>query len=98
MSIRYLCIGIYKFVDENKHLYIAEYMFAIVNILWDITVITIGKHVHANILMCIGVYRFLDVNNCNKIIVVDKFVLPMRIRLLAYTNDSTGIYVHMYCR
>ena len=37
---------------------------------YDIMVITISKHVYANIHMCIGVYMFVDVNNN---FVVDKF-------------------------
>ena len=53
-------------------------MFVFVNTLQDILVITVGKLVYANIHMSIGVYKFVNVNNHNKHIAVDKFVLPMR--------------------
>ena len=43
----------------------------------EIPVITADKLVYANIHMCIGVYKFVDVNNRNKNIIVDKFVVPM---------------------
>ena len=48
-----------------------------VSILQEIPVVNADKLVHANIHVCIGVYKFVDVNNHNKNIVVDKFVVPM---------------------